>query len=82
MGKIEVEDQVRGVAYLKTLGYADTARVGIFGWSYGGYMTLMAMMTAPDVFHVGIAVAPVVDWRLYDTHYTERYLGDPGKENA
>ena len=82
MGKIEVADQVRGVAHLKTLGYADTTRVGIFGWSYGGYMTLMSMMTAPDVFHVGIAVAPVVDWRLYDTHYTERYLGDPGKENA
>lgn len=82
MGKIEVEDQVRGVAYLKTLGYADTSRVGVFGWSYGGFMALMSMMTAPDVFHVGVAVAPVVDWRLYDTHYTERYLGDPGKDNA
>ena len=77
MGRIEVEDQMRGVEFLNGLAYADTDRVGIFGWSYGGFMTLMSMMAAPDMFRAGVAVSPVVDWRLYDTHYTERYLGDP-----
>ena len=49
-------------------------RIGIFGWSYGGYMTLMCLMQAPDTFAAGVAGAPVTDWALYDTHYTERYL--------
>jgi dipeptidyl-peptidase-4 len=52
----------------------------MFGWSNGGYMTLMCMMKAPGSFHAGVAVAPVTDWRLYDTHYTERYLGLPGED--
>lgn len=79
MGGVEVEDQKKGVEFLATLPYADTSRVGVFGWSYGGFMTLMSMLLEPETFHVGVAVSPVVDWRLYDTHYTERYLGDPNK---
>ena len=76
-GKVELEDQLAGVAYLKTLPYVDASRVGIWGWSYGGYMTLYALANAPDVFKVGAAVAPVTDWKLYDTIYTERYMGRP-----
>ncbi|MBN1643033.1 MAG: S9 family peptidase [Anaerolineae bacterium] len=81
MGTAEVRDQLAGVAYLKTLPYVDPRRIGIYGWSYGGYMTLMCMLRAPDVFRAGVAVAPVTDWRLYDTHYTERYMGHP-EQNA
>ncbi|HTU67000.1 MAG TPA: S9 family peptidase [Steroidobacteraceae bacterium] len=77
MAKVEVQDQVRGVEFLRTLPYVDGARIGIFGWSYGGYMTLMCLMQAPDAFAAGVAGAPVTDWALYDTHYTERYLSTP-----
>ncbi len=77
MGSVEVEDQVRGVEFLRTLPYVDPGRIGIFGWSYGGYMALMCAMQAPRAFAAAIAGAPVTDWRLYDTHYTERYLGTP-----
>jgi dipeptidyl-peptidase-4 len=81
MGGVEVEDQLAGLAYLKTLPYVDPERIGIFGWSYGGYMVLMCMTRAPEAFRAGVAVAPVTDWKLYDTHYTEHYMGHP-KENA
>ena len=77
MGDYEVRDQVTGARWLMEKPFVDATRVGIHGWSYGGYMTLLCMFKAPDVFKAGIAVAPVVDWRLYDTHYTERYMGDP-----
>jgi dipeptidyl-peptidase 4 len=77
LGKIELEDQLSGVKYLKSLSYVDPARIGIWGWSYGGTMTLNAMFHAADVFKVGVSVAPVSDWKLYDTAYTERYLGRP-----
>jgi len=77
MGDIEVRDQVRGVEFLRGLPFVDAKRIGIFGWSYGGYMTLMCLMQAPDAFAVGVAGAPVTDWALYDTHYTERYLSTP-----
>ncbi len=77
MASVEVQDQVAGVEFLKTLPYVDPTRIGIFGWSYGGYMALMCMMQAPDVFTAGVAGAPVTDWKLYDTHYTERYLATP-----
>ncbi|MGH8139545.1 MAG: DPP IV N-terminal domain-containing protein [Steroidobacteraceae bacterium] len=77
LGSVEVEDQVAGVNFLKTLPYVDASRIGVFGWSYGGYMALMCMMQAPDVFAAGVAGAPVTDWKLYDTHYTERYMGTP-----
>jgi dipeptidyl-peptidase 4 len=76
-GKIELEDQLAGVKYLQSLPYVDRSRIGICGWSYGGTMTLVAMFNAPDVFKAGASVAPVTDWRLYDTAYTERYMGRP-----
>lgn len=77
MGGVEVQDQATGVEYLRSLPYVDAQRIGIFGWSYGGYMTLMCMTRTPDLFRAGVAVAPVTDWALYDTHYTERYMGTP-----
>ena len=77
MASVEVEDQVAGAKYLATLPYVDADRIGVFGWSYGGYMALHMMLQAPEVFHAGVAGAPVTDWRLYDTHYTERYMGTP-----
>jgi dipeptidyl-peptidase-4 len=77
LGGVEVEDQLRGVAWLMEQPFVDPARVGVYGWSYGGYMTLMLLGQSPDTFKAGIAGAPVTDYRLYDTHYTERYLGTP-----
>ena len=77
LGSVEIEDQVTGVEFLRSLPYVDPARVGVSGWSYGGYMALMCMMQAPDVFAVGVAGAPVTDWKLYDSHYTERFMGTP-----
>lgn len=81
LGKQELDDQKAGVKYLVSLGFADPARIAINGWSYGGYMTLYALLHAPEVFSAGIAGAAVTDWRNYDTIYTERYLGLPS-ENA
>ena len=81
MGRIDVEDQLTGAAYLKTLPYVDAAHMGVTGYSYGGYMTLM-LLTAPNSpFAAGVAGAPVSDWTLYDSAYTERYMGTP-KDNA
>ncbi len=77
MGNHELEDQLVGVDYLKSLPYIDDENIGIWGWSYGGYMTLMAMFKAGDVFKAGTSVAPVSDWHLYDTIYTERYMKRP-----
>ena len=77
MGTVEVEDQQRGVDFLRTLPFVDGTRIGVFGWSYGGYMALMSMVRAPGHFAAGVSGAPVTDWRLYDTHYTERYMGTP-----
>ena len=77
-----IEDQVRALEAI-TVELAvrgielDRQRVGIRGWSFGGYLAALAVLTRPDVFHAGVAGAPVTEWRLYDTHYTERYLGDP-----
>ena len=76
-GTIEVEDQVAGVEALIARGLVDRERVGIYGWSYGGYMTAMSMMRRPDLFKAGVAGAPVADWDGYDTGYTERYMGTP-----
>ncbi len=81
LGTKEVEDQRDGVRHLLSLGFADPARVGVYGWSYGGYMTLRSLLLAPDVFACGVAGAPVTDFRNYDTIYTERYMGLPS-ENA
>jgi dipeptidyl-peptidase-4 len=77
MGNIEVADQVDGVQWLHEQGLADPKRVGIYGWSYGGYMAAMALARAPDTFKVAVAGAPVTHWDGYDTHYTERYMGTP-----
>lgn len=80
-GLYELSDQLDGIRYLATLGFADMTRVGISGWSYGGYMTLYALANAPGVFKAGIAGAPVTEWRNYDSIYTERYMGLP-EENS
>ncbi len=76
-GKVELEDQLAGVRYLKSLPWVDPSRIGIWGWSYGGTMVLEALFNAPGVFKAGAAVSPVTDWHLYDTAYTERYMGLP-----
>lgn len=81
LGKLETEDQISVARQLKTLPYIDPARVGIWGWSYGGYMSALCMTLGADVFKAGISVAPVTNWRFYDTVYTERYLKRP-QENA
>jgi dipeptidyl-peptidase-4 len=77
MGNVEVQDQVDGVRWLVEKGLADPERVGIYGGSYGGYMSLMCLARAPETFKVAVASAPVTHWDGYDTHYTERYMGTP-----
>lgn len=77
LGSVEVDDQAAAVRELVRRGDADPERIGLYGWSYGGYMTLMCMAREPTLFKAGVAGAPVVDWDGYDTAYTERYLGTP-----
>jgi dipeptidyl-peptidase 4 len=77
MGGPEVDDQMVGVRWLAEQPFVDAAHIGYFGWSYGGYMTLMMLARHSAEIAAGVAVAPVSDWRLYDTHYTERYMDDP-----
>lgn len=77
LGTVEVADQLAGLAFLRSLPFVDPERIAVYGWSYGGYMALRLLTKAPQAFTVGVAGAPVTDWRLYDTHYTERYLGNP-----
>jgi dipeptidyl-peptidase-4 len=77
MGDAEVQDQLAGVAWLKQQPFVDPAKIAVQGWSYGGYMVLKLLEKAPGVFAAGVAVAPVTKWELYDTAYTERYLGNP-----
>jgi dipeptidyl-peptidase-4 len=81
LGETETLDQIQGARFLSSLSYIDPKRIGVWGWSYGGYLTLMLMFKAPQLFRAGVSGAPVTDWALYDTHYTERYLGRP-QENA
>ncbi|MBW8191505.1 S9 family peptidase [Neiella marina] len=81
LGVVEVADQLKGVEFLKSLPYVDSAKIGVFGHSYGGYMAQILMYKQGQEFAAGISGAPVTDWLLYDTHYTERYLGHP-KSNA
>lgn len=78
-GDIEVRDQLEGVRFLRSLPYVDSTRIGVTGWSYGGYMALMLVARGGDLIAAGVAGAPVTDFRLYDTHYTERYLGLPAE---
>ncbi|WP_432034166.1 prolyl oligopeptidase family serine peptidase [Streptomyces antibioticus] len=75
---VSLDDQIEALQDLAKTHPLDLDRVAIRGWSYGGWLAGLAVLRRPDVFHAGIAGAPVTDWRLYDTHYTERYLGDPG----
>ena len=77
LGGVEVADQLAGLDWLKRQPFVDPAKVAVFGWSYGGYMTLKLLEAAPHAFAAGISVAPVVRWDLYDTHYSEHYMGDP-----
>jgi dipeptidyl-peptidase-4 len=79
LGKTELADQRAGVEKLLSMGFVDKDRIGIYGWSYGGYMTIYSLLHAPDLFQVGVAGAPVTDWHNYDTIYTERYMGLPSK---
>ena len=77
MGDAEVQDQLAGVEWLKKQAFVDPKKIAVQGWSYGGYMTLKLLEKAPGTFAAGVAVAPVTKWELYDTAYTERYLGNP-----
>ncbi|NMH65947.1 S9 family peptidase [Shewanella salipaludis] len=77
LGAAEVEDQKAGVDHLRSLAFVDADNIAIYGHSYGGYMALMSLFKAPDYFKAAISGAPVTDWRLYDSHYTERYLANP-----
>ena len=79
LGGLEVADQVTVVGWLVERGLADPDRVGIYGWSYGGYMSALCLAKAPDVFRAAVAGAPVTSWDGYDTHYTERYMGTPAQ---
>ena len=81
LSKWSVHDQIEGAKYLATLPYVDRSRVGFWGWSGGGYLTLMMMMRGADYFKTGVSVAPVSDFHFYDTIWTERYMGLP-QENA
>jgi dipeptidyl-peptidase-4 len=76
-GSIEVADQKAGIEHLVKMGFVDPNRIGMYGWSYGGYMTLMTMLSEPKLIRAGISGAPVTNWKLYDTIYTERYMGLP-----
>lgn len=80
LSKVEMEDQMAGVEYLKTLPYADTDKMAVHGWSYGGFMTTSMMLKYPEVFKVGVAGGPVTDWNYYEVMYGERYMDQP-KEN-
>ncbi len=82
MGTVEVEDQIAGANWLKSQGYVDPDRLAIYGWSYGGFMTLKLLEAAPGFYAAGVSGAPVTKWELYDTHYTERYMGMPGNKSA
>ena len=77
LGQIEMQDQMKGVDYLHTLPYVDMDRLGVHGWSFGGFMTISLMTSYPDVFKVGVAGGPVIDWKWYEVMYGERYMGTP-----
>ena len=77
LGVEEMKDQIKGVEYLKSLAYVDTTRLGVHGWSFGGFMTTSLMTTYPDVFKVGVAGGPVIDWKWYEVMYCERYMDTP-----
>lgn len=80
LGQHELEDQKAGIQHLIGMGFVDPNRLGMYGWSYGGYMTLYTLTNAPGLIKAGIAGAPVTNWRLYDSIYTERYMGLPDRD--
>ena len=82
LGRYEIEDQIAAAKWFGNQSYIDKSRIGIFGWSFGGYMASLAMTKGADVFKTGIAVAPVTNWRYYDSVYTERFLGTPQENPA
>jgi dipeptidyl-peptidase 4 len=82
MSGVEVDDQLLGVEWLRNQDFVDPQRIAVYGWSYGGYMTLRLLQRAPSVFAAGVSGAPVTKWDLYDTHYTERYMGTPAADAA
>jgi dipeptidyl aminopeptidase/acylaminoacyl peptidase len=77
LGTVEVEDQMVGVNYLKSLSYIDTNRFSVDGWSYGGFMTISLKLQYPETFKVATAGGPVIDWKYYEVMYGERYMGTP-----
>ena len=77
LGQVEMQDQMKGVDYLRSLPYVDMSRLGVHGWSFGGFMTISLMVNHPDVFKVGVAGGPVIDWKWYEVMYGERYMGTP-----
>jgi len=77
LGTSEVQDQIAAIDYLKTLPYVDSGKIGVFGWSYGGFMTCSMMTREPETFKAGVAGAPVTDWKYYEVMYTERYMDTP-----
>ncbi|HVY46288.1 MAG TPA: S9 family peptidase, partial [Minicystis sp.] len=82
LGEVELGDQLAGLDELAKLPFCDVSRAAIYGHSYGGFMAALAMLKAPGKFRVGVAGSPVTDWRLYDTGYTERYMGTPASNPA
>ncbi|MGF1669579.1 MAG: S9 family peptidase, partial [Balneolaceae bacterium] len=79
LGELEAADQIEAAKYFADLKYVDSARIGIWGWSYGGLMSTLALAKGGDIFSAAIAVAPVTNWRYYDTIYTERYMQTPSE---
>jgi dipeptidyl-peptidase-4 len=77
LGQVEMEDQLLGINYLKSLDFVDSTRIGVHGWSYGGFMTTGLLSTYPGKFKVGVAGGPVIDWKMYEVMYTERYMDTP-----
>lgn len=82
LGTVELDDQMQGIAYLKSLPYVDASRIGVHGWSYGGFMTTSLMCKHPETFKVGVAGAPVIDWKYYEVMYGERYMDMPQENPA
>ena len=82
LGKFETIDQINAAKYFGSLSYIDKKRIGIQGWSYGGYMSSLAITKGADIFSLAVAVAPVTNWRYYDNIYTERYMRTPGKNES
>ena len=77
LGQVETEDQMQGVKFLQSLPYVDADRIGVHGWSYGGFMTITMMTRHPEIFKVGVAGGPVIDWKWYEVMYGERYMDTP-----